>query len=261
MACGESHPLNQGYPITMTNYHILTGDSLAGTFRRTNLEGPVIISRECLIDGPAEDDDPEIFWKKRSEYIESAFDGDPKEYYDTVKSEFDKINTIGPDDEVNLWFENDLFCQANMWFTVSLLNRRNLTKIFRISPLIRGTNKWEGFGRHTATDLLQCFEKRQAFTKGDFKLGENLWDAFKTADIVALAFFSRSLSPCFPFLEDVCRAEVERKRNQRPRKVLEDLLAKGYTDFSDIFTQFTKTEGIYGYGDLQVGNMLKKIRR
>jgi hypothetical protein len=146
----------------MTNYHILTGDSLAGTFRRTNLEGPVIISRECFIDGPLADDNPEIFWKKRSEYIRTAFGGDPKEYYETVKSEFDRIQEISPDDEVNLWFENDLFCQTNMWFTVSLLNQRSINKVYRISPLIRGANKWEGFGRHTATDLLNCFDKLQA---------------------------------------------------------------------------------------------------
>jgi hypothetical protein len=244
----------------MTNYHILTGDSLAGTFRRTNIEGPVIISRECLIDGPVADDNPDVFWRKRSEYVHAAFDVDPDDYYANVKSELDRIQSIGPDDEVNLWFENDLFCQANMWFIIYLLNQRNLTKVYRIAPLIRTGNKWEGFGRHTATDLVNCFEKRQVFTKGDFKLGENLWDAFRTADIVALAFFSRSLSPCFPFLEEVCRAEVERKRNQRPRKVLEDLLAKGYTDFSDIFTQFSQTEGIYGYGDLQVENILKSIK-
>lgn len=244
----------------MTNYHILTGDSLAGTFRRTKIEGPVIISRECLIDGPVSDEDPELFWKKRSEYVKEAFDAESDDYYANVKGEYDRIDSIGPDDEINLWFENDLFCQANMWFTVSLLNKRNLTKVFRISPLIRNAGKWDGFERHTATDLLSCFEKRQAFTKGDFKLGENLWDAFRTADVVALAFFSRSLSPCFPFLEEVCKAEVERKRNERPRKVLEDLLAKGYTDFSDIFKQFSTTERIYGYGDLQVNNMLKELR-
>jgi hypothetical protein len=261
MACGDLIPLTKVDPFAMINYHILTGDSLAGTFRRTNLEGPVIISRECLIDGPVADDNPDIFWKKRSQYIRSAFDGDPKEYYEKVKSEFDRIKTIDTGDEVNLWFENDLFCQANMWFTISLLTKSGITKVFRISPIIRGGNKWEGFGRHTATDLVHCFEKRQGFTKGDFKLGENLWDAYRTSDLVALAYFSKSLSPCFPYLEEVCRAEVERKRSQRPRKALEDILAQGYTDFNDIFTQFRQAEGIYGYGDAQVENILKTIRR
>jgi hypothetical protein len=245
----------------ITRHHILTGDSLAGTFRRTNLDGNIIVSRECLIDGPVSDDDPEAFWKKRSEYIRNAFNADVNEYLSNVKSEFDKINDIGSDDEVNLWFENDLFCQANMWFTIMLLNRNGITNVYRVSPLIRNANKWEGFGRHTAGDLVQCYEKHQLLKKGDFKLGENLWDAYRREDIVALALLSKSLSPCFPYLEEVCKAEMERKRNARPRKVLEDLLAKGYTDFSDIFTQFSQTEGIYGYGDMQVGNMLKEIRK
>jgi hypothetical protein len=244
----------------MTKYHILTGDALAGTFRRTSIDGIPIVARECLIDGPVSSDDPAIFWQRRAEYVRAAFDADIGEYYTSVKSEFDKINNIDPGDEVNLWFENDLFCQANMWFTISLINHRGLTNVQRVCPLIRTNNKWEGFGRHTPTDLVTCYEKRQAFTKGDFKLGENLWDAYRTADVVALAFYSGSLSPCFPYLEEVCKAEMERKRNARPRKVLEELLAKCYTDFSDIFTQFSQTEGIYGYGDLQVGNMLKEIK-
>jgi len=75
-------------------YHILTGDSLAGTFRRTGVDGTAIISRECLIDGPVSDNDPDVFWKKRSEYVTDAFDADAEEYYSNVKSEFDKINNI-----------------------------------------------------------------------------------------------------------------------------------------------------------------------
>jgi hypothetical protein len=244
----------------MTVHHILTGDSLASTFRRTNLEGRVIISRECLIDGPVSDNDPNVFWKNRAEFVRDSFNANVEEYYSNVRAEFDKIFLINNNDEVNLWFENDLFCQANMWFTISLLNKHGLSNVFRVTPLLRNTNKWEGFGRHTAMDLIQCYERREPFARGDFKLGENLWDAFRNADVAALARFSKSLSPCFPFLEEVCKAEMERKRNERPRKVLEDLLAKGHTDFGDIFSQFSQTEGIYGFGDLQVGNMLKEIK-
>ncbi|MEJ0030816.1 MAG: DUF1835 domain-containing protein [Bacteroidota bacterium] len=134
-------------------YHVLTGDSLAGTFRRTGIEGTAIISRECFIDGPVSENNPDVFWTKRSEYVRDAFNANADEYFSSVKSEFDKIDKISTKDEVNLWFENDLFCQANMWFTTALLNNRGLTNVYRISPLIRNSNKWEGFGRHTATDL------------------------------------------------------------------------------------------------------------
>lgn len=241
-------------------YHILTGDSLAGTFKRADIDGTAIVIRECLIDGPVSDANREQFWKSRSEFVQTAFEADPNEYFRNVKSEFDKINFIRPNDEVNLWFENDLFCQANMWFTISLLNARGLTNVYRVCPLVRNANRWEGFGRHTPTDLNQCVSKREAFTKGDFTLGQNLWDAYRLENIIALASLSKSLSPCFPVLEEVCKAEIERKRNQRPRKALEDLLAQGYTDFSDIFSRFSQTEGIYGYGDLQVGKMLSEAR-
>jgi hypothetical protein len=243
-----------------TKYHILTGDALAETFRQSGIEGEIIVAREALIDGPVSPNDPEEFWKQRSEYIQATFNAQPDEYFARVKSEFEKITNIQHGDEINLWFENDLFCQANMWFTISLINKRHLTNVFRVAPLINAPNKWAGFGHHSPADLKTCYEKHEAFTRGDFNLGENLWDAFRNSDVVALAFFSGSLSPCFPYLEEVCKAEIERKRSARPRKVLEDILAQGYTEFSDIFKQFSLKEGIYGYGDLQVGNMLKELK-
>lgn len=243
----------------MSKFHILTGDALAETFSRTNLDGEIMVAREALIDGPVSAADPETFWQQRRDFIQSSFDIPADEYDNRSRSEFEKINNINPGDEVNLWFENDLFCQANMWFTISLLNRRGCKNVYRVSPLVLNNSKWEGFGHHTPEDLERCYSRHSHFTKGDFKLGENLWEAFRNIDVVALNALSGSLSPCFPHLEEVCRAEMERKRNARPRKVLEDLLAQGYTEFNDIFKQFSQREGIYGYGDLQVNNMLKEI--
>lgn len=233
----------------MATYHILTGDALTEVFLQTGIEGKIIVAREALIDGPVSSDDQETFWRHRSEFIGAD-----------TRQEFDKINKLQSTDEVNLWFENDLFCQINMWFTISLINRNKLTNVFRVTPLVNGDNKWAGFGHHTADDLIECYSDRQKFTKGDFNLGENLWDAYRKSDIIALNTLSGSLSPCFPHLEEVCRAEMERKRNARPRKVLEDLLAQGYTDFKEIFKQFSQREGIYGYGDSQVERMLREFK-
>lgn len=239
-------------------YHILNGDALAGTFRRSSIAGEIIISREALIEGPCDADSIESFWDDRAAHIKQTYRDDS--YFLKVKSEFDRLLNVSPDDEVNLWFENDLFCQTNMWFVVSLINKLNVGSVYRVAPLIRNERKWEGFGRHTSNDLELCFEKRTLFTRGDFRLGENLWEAYRKDDVVALAVYSKSLSPCYPFLEEVAKAEVERKRNRRPRKVLEDLLAKGYTEFDEIFRQFNQTEAIYGFGDSQVDHMLKEIK-
>ena len=244
----------------MAIYHILNGDNLAETFRQSTIDGDIIVVRECLIDGPVSSSDPETFWQQRSDFIQSEFNANTDEYFQKVKSEFDKLDGIDPGDEIDLWFENDLFCQANMWFTISLINKLALTNVFRVSPLNQSPDKWSGFGNHAPSDLVECYRNRQPFTKGDFTLGENLWNAYRNEDVVALAFLGGSPSTCFPSLEEVCKAEIERKRNSRPLKVLEQLLASGHTGFNDIFKKFSNSEGIYGYGDLQVQKMLKDLK-
>jgi len=38
-----------------------------------------------------------------------------------------------------------------------------------------------------------------------------------------------------------------------------EILNNGKTDFYEIFEEFAKQEGIYGFGDMQVYNMLKEM--
>lgn len=239
--------------------HVICGDALVNTFKRTRLEGDIIIHRECLIDGPVVADTMEIFWDERAAFLSEKVKHTQEQYVKTVKNEFDKLLSLSPADEIFLWFEHDLFCQINLWFTIFLLNKQKFRNVYRVSPLLLSGRKWDGFGMHTATDLENCFSKRVSFAKGDFKLGENLWEAYRQEDIVALAIYSKSLSPCFPCLDEVCKAEIERKRNARPQRALEEILSKGYTSFNDIFIQFSKKEGIYGFGDTQVDHMLKDL--
>lgn len=247
--------------------HVLTGDCLAETFRESGIEGEVIIIREALIEGPVGREVSGDFWEARANYLSRGSSSERDFYFRAVKGEFDKLGGIQPDDHVMLWFEHDLFCQVNYWFTISMLNRqpayrtgRQPRNVYRICPQVFSDGKWEGFGNHTGEDLKACLSNRVAFGKGDFTLGDNLWQAYQSEDIVALAIYSKSLSPCFPRLDEVCRAEVERKRNARPQKALEEILSKGYTNFSDIFSQFSKREGIYGFGDAQVDHMLRDLR-
>ncbi len=240
--------------------HILNGDGLANVFDQSGIEGETIICRECLIDGPIQAEGLFSFWKGRADYIAAMFQERPEDYYKKVKAEFDRIERLPLDAEVNLWFENDLFCQANMWFIVSLLNKRGISRVYRVLPLQnQGQRSWKGFGQHTALDLRICFDEREAMTRGDFRLGDHLWNAYRTGNLEVLSLLSKSLSPCYPLLDEVCDAEIERKTQARPVEALKEILAMGYTNFDEIFVKFNEREGVYGYGDLQVGNMLRNL--
>lgn len=239
-------------------YHIVTGDCLAEKFPRERLIGEVIVIREALVDGPVNAPDEETFWRERASFLTTT-PAEYDRYFRDVKSEFDRIATIAPNDEVYLWFEHDLFCQVNFWFTIARLVTRPLAAVYRVAPLTND-GPWQGFGDHSDDDLVQCFEHAVSFARGDFKLGVNLWECYRNEDIVGLIAMSNSLSPCFPYLDAVCKAEAERKRNARPQKVLEEILSKGYTNFNEIFDQFRKREAIYGFGDTQVGQLLRSMK-
>jgi hypothetical protein len=93
--------------------HILNGDALAGYFP---FEGEKIICRECLIDGPLYGRLPDDFFEIRAAYISDSFHVPAEDYFRNLKSEFDRLENIPHALSINVWFEHDLFCQANLWF-------------------------------------------------------------------------------------------------------------------------------------------------
>jgi hypothetical protein len=197
------------------------------------------------------------FFQGRADYLTYALSDAGMDYLADVFSEFEKLTQVSPGDEVNLWFEYDLFCQANMWFTLCLLPKG--VAVFRVSPVtLANENKWDGFGKLAKESLRNCFESRERFSDEDLNLGLELWGAFSTGDLATLEKLSQTGSRCYPFLQEVCAAEIARKKEHRPEMALAKIVANGATDFSDVFAQFAATESIYGFGDLQVKNMLKK---
>lgn len=241
--------------------HILTGDCLAHTFRNSNIGGDVIISRECLIDGDVNTQSLQEFWQARATHIKTTYGEDEEKYFNYVVAEYEKVFNLSASDEIYLWFEYDLFCQVNMWFVLHLLNEKGLTEIYRVAPVVRDENNlWKGFGSLTKTDLQKCFEARVKFTKDDIQFGVNLWEAYRKEDLVKLKKLSNTKSECFPYIKEVCAAEIERKCDMRPQKTLQKIADEGVTDFNKIFLRFVETEGIYGFGDLQVKAMQKSAK-
>lgn len=254
-------------------YHILNGDSLAHSFPATGLRGQVVIFRECLIDGDLSGNSLAEFWKARSGFIEAAYPpgpgnrDSPDSYYRGIITEVEKILNAPDGSEFNLWFEYDLFCQANMWFLLSVINDIPRTKeVYAVytSYLKPGEqNFWNGFGPATTAELLSSHEQRTRFEDTDLQFGNELWHAYKHGDLEKLRSLSLRHPPTFPYIGPVIEAHIERfpvgKEKGRPERVLEDIIGKGITDFHQVFREFWSRESIYGFGDLQVKKLLDKL--
>ena len=126
--------------------HALSGDAQVETFNETGIDGDVVVCRECLIEGPVRAANLDDFWRARAEFLDVDFEA----YSAKTVAEFEKLRGLAAGDEVNLWFEYELFCQANMWFCLSLLKDTN-ADIYRVAPIVREeTEIWKGFGSLSA---------------------------------------------------------------------------------------------------------------
>jgi hypothetical protein len=231
-------------------YHILPGDSLVETFEKTNIEGEIIVCRECLVEGDLTANNLEDFWNVRENYLTKNFPHEENFYAENVRGEFEKLLAVSSGDEINLWFEYELFCQANLWFCLSLLSGKDV-EIYRVAPVVRNeSDLWKGFGGLSANDLEKCFGQRIGLSKDDVQFGKNLWESFAGKDFQSLDFAELDERKNFPFLKKVCQAAVEIET--RPKEKIREIIESGETEFGKVFQKFGETEGVYGFGDTQV---------
>jgi hypothetical protein len=149
---------------------------------------------------------------------------------------------------------------------LNLISESPNIKIYRVFPPESSpANSWRGFGDASPTALAQAYEAKVPFNSSDLTLGKNLWEAYRLGDSAQLAALSKNVSPCFRHLKEVCQAQLDRisevPSERRPEKVILELLAKGITDFDSLFSQFSEREGVYGFGDLQVRELLDSIKK
>lgn len=248
----------------MKTFHILNGDCLAEQLKVTKINQDFIICRECLINGNVLADNLSVFWKIRANFISDTFGAN--DYHQKVVLEFAKIARIPKSSEVCLWFENDLFCQTNLWFVLSLLSKQTDLKLFRIFPVIENEiDIWKGFGIAKTETLEKAYKSKVIFQTQDIELGTNLWDAYQSHDFVKLKELSKQHSDCFQYLEEVCAAHIDRfpKENSlgRPERIIQEIIEDNSKDFQEVFAEFSAREGIYGFGDLQVKEIFERLAR
>lgn len=235
----------------MQPFHILNGDSLKNQMKTVSLPGEILICREAMVEGPKEAQDPEEFWKDRAAYLDEIYGDSGSFYMGKVIPEFEKMVKAPVGAEVVLWFEDDLFCQANMWFCLHWLSARSDLKVFRVFPAPVGAElRWRGFGANSPDQLKEAYENRILLTEEDRELGADLWRAFLTEDISAMKALAITSTEAFCDLPEVVKAW-----EGYPGKIesfIQQKLQAGATGFGEIFRAFCRECGIYGFGDLQV---------
>jgi len=236
-------------------YHILNGDALKEQL--PTLSGEVLVFRECLVEGPVKADNEQDFFKQRAAFLSENYDAAHREYLEKASSQLRAIGSIPKDAEVNLWFEDDLFCQVNFWFAMHQL--RENTNCFLVRPPKHNQYGFGGFDSAGLRDLLSARVKLE-----DTGKISTLWEAYVADGWDTLRNLGQGLKGQYPFILDAIEAHIQRQPQGDWRGTPMETLAEikedlGTADFSQVFREFSRRLPIYGFGDSQVKRLLVQL--
>lgn len=231
--------------------HVLSGDSLVVPFKNTGIEGEVVVCRECLVDGDRNAGDLREFWNVREKYLSQAYPEAGLNYRDSVVGEFERLLDLADGNEIYLWFEYELFCQVNLWFTIWLLRKIDNALLNVVYPKLKDADDiWKGFGWSSNKELNESYEAALRLERADNLLASDLWESFQSGDLERLRSLSDTETRTFPTLKQLGVAACE--IDTRPQNSISRIMNAGMTEFGEVFREFSKGEAIYGFGDLHV---------
>ncbi len=243
----------------MADIHILNGDALLAQIP-DSIPGKRLVMRECLMDGPVASPSLEEFFRKRCSFLnELSGDLSFKEYEEKTISQINALKNSSTEDSLYLWFEEDLFCQVNLWFCLYILQEySSIDQAFLVKP---DHHSPYSFGFYNSQQLEVLYANK--LTIINLKPWSDLWKAYQNEDWSELKKLGASLNPHYPFLMPAINAQLERLQTDtsygRPLDMVMKLVAEGKS-FPEVFRSIYKSETIYGFGDLQVKRLYDLAR-
>lgn len=252
--------------------HILNGDAMLTPFEQTGIEGDIMIWREVLSEGPLEENIASgSFWRKRSEWISRGFDETPEVYEEKVINQLSKLSE--PYKEINLWFEFDLHCQANMLGVILMLSKRtdlSAPAIYLICPdSCPGVADFKGMGELDAEQLEYLYDNiRVQLGEPDFFVAAEAWKIYTSGNAAQLKNWlsENNYWGNLHCLKSALQAQVKRLEinkngfNHIEQKLL-DIYNSGITDKYEIHRAFWLTEKIYGMGDMELDIYFERLKQ
>ncbi|MFT6732949.1 MAG: hypothetical protein ACJAS9_001134 [Polaribacter sp.] len=244
-----------------TSFHILNGSTLKKQFPK-QIIGDLIVTNECLVDGNVLGENLTVLYNNRAKYLSESYGGTIQSYFEKVITEFNKIQELPIDAEINLWFEEDLFCQVNFWFVLYLIKQQ--TDIRRVYLVLPNKENRYGFGGMNNESLIESFSHKIQITESDFNKLSGFWELYQRNDITNLQKKSEKLNIKYPFLLPAIKAHSDRTSEDgllgRPEQTIVNIMKELQTeDFPIVFGEFCKREAIYGFGDLQVKQLFDNV--
>lgn len=208
--------------------HITNGDSAAESIRATNLGGVVLAWQDVLHEGPV----PSGLSLEQLRGIRAAFIADQGwGKYERVVADLarrdEALLGASEHDEINLWFEHDLYDQLQLLQALSVLPEDALRRSSLIQPA-----RTEYLGQLSVSALRSLYGQRQLISGAQLVIARRAWDAFRSPDPAALLAFLREETTALPSVAPAMLRHgqqfpsLENGLNRSERQILEALIGR-----------------------------------
>jgi hypothetical protein len=242
--------------------HLVAGESVLRTLRETAIPGDKFSVDDILMEGPVPDGlRSESSWTARADYLERHFSISGSQYL-AGKAVRDRLLRESWDyDETVLWFEFDLFCQANLLYLLDWYAEGEWGPMLSLvcPEKVPGRVVFHGLGELHVHELESLFANRSEVTDLQKAAAQNAWHAYGRTDPRAIENFLLTDSGELPLVAPALRSHLERFPSKANglgilgQKTLE-ILAQQPLDFHSLFRRVRETPEIFrhGIGDLQL---------
>jgi hypothetical protein len=252
----------------MSILHIHNGDSSAEGARQSSLHGEHFAWREALIDGPTPAGVEGEEWRRlRGQHLAEFYEVDPEETVKELLIQEEKLASYADHDEVVLWFEHDLFCQANLIYLINWFSERDLgrTKLSLICVgEFPGRPNFRGLGELNPVELASLFDGRHEVSKTEKTLAVSAWRAYCSPEPTSIQTLLTTDTAALPFLKPALQLHLQRfpsvgnglgRIENRSLEFIHDEVRS----FVELFSRFRDVEPTYGLGDSQFWSTLRRM--
>lgn len=248
--------------------HVTNGDSLNNILLKLNIDGDYAVWREMLCEGKTVADlTSDSFRKARIAFFKKNYPDHAASYDDMFGSQLAIIADAYLYEEINLWFEYDLFCHINMLACISFIKSLGYKgQVFLVcSGWVDGEKELKGLSQLATHQLLNHYKNKVLLDNHDLFLADDLWRLYCGKNHLTWKP-QRAKDSNFKYLSNSISAHKERFPNKKSGlNTLETnmlRLIRKYEIRSErqLCGYMLNYQGYYGYGDLQILKMIARMR-
>ncbi|MGB0897181.1 MAG: DUF1835 domain-containing protein [Flavobacteriaceae bacterium] len=255
--------------MTPRQLHITNGDSTTHLLQNIDINGDIITWREMLCEGKTVSDvGSELFWKSRFDFFSKNYHISKKHFIDYTIKEFRNLCKHKSEQEIILWFDYDLFCQINMIAVISWLKKHKPKATISLVCPKHNTDSsiLLSISDLDATQLQTTFQNRIELPIDDIEYADYIWQLYCADSPLQLQNITPPTSTVFTYIHDCIQTHLKRfptiknGLNEIENNILNTVAHKEFKSKKTLISHLLKTQGFYGFGDLQFEHKLDRLK-